>query len=263
MDLGIAGRVALVAAASKGLGKAVATALAREGCRLAIFSRSEDALQIAAEEISSATGAEVLAARADVTDPQDLRAFVGRTLERFGKVDILVTNAGGPPPGSFDDFDDEAWESAFRLNFLSAVRLIRLCLPSMRQQRWGRIILLTSLAVKQPFEGLILSNAVRTGVVGLAKTLSFELAKDNILVNCVAPGRIATERVRQLDEARAAREGRSVEEVRRENEGAIPLGRYGDPEEFGSVVAFLASERASYLTGLTVQVDGGMYRGTF
>lgn len=263
MDLGIAGRVALVAAASKGLGKAVATALAQEGCRLAIFSRDADAVGRAAEEIRSSTGAEVLASRADVTVRKDLEAFVAQTLEHFGRVDILVTNAGGPPPGTFDDFDDEAWERAFQLNFLSAVRLIRLCLPAMRQQRWGRIVLLTSLAVKQPFEGLILSNAVRTGIVGLAKTLSFELAKDNILVNCVAPGRIATERVQQLDEARAAREGRSVEDVRHENERAIPLGRYGYPEEFGAVVAFLASERASYLTGVTLQVDGGMYRGTF
>jgi 3-oxoacyl-[acyl-carrier protein] reductase len=262
MDLGLTGRVALVAAASKGLGKAVAMALAREGCKLAICSRDGDAIRLAAEEIQSSTGAEVLAAKADVTVPQELESLVARTLERFDKVDILVTNAGGPPPGNFDDFGDDAWEKAFRLNFLSAVRLIRLCLPSMRQQRWGRIILLTSLAVKQPFEGLILSNAVRTGVVGLAKSLSFELAKDNILVNCVAPGRIATERVQQLDEARAAKEGRSAEEVRRENERAIPLGRYGQPEEFASVVAFLASERASYLTGVTLQVDGGMYRGT-
>ncbi len=261
MDLGIAGRVALVAAASKGLGKAVATALAKEGCRIAIFSRDAEAVLRTADEIRAATGAEVIAGRADVTSPQDLEAFVKETVDRFGKVDILVSNAGGPPPGTFDDFGDEAWEQAFRLNFLSAVRLIRLCLPYMRRQKWGRIILMTSLAVKQPFEGLILSNAVRTGVIGLAKTLSFELAKDNILVNCVAPGRIATERVRQLDEARASKEGRSVEEVRAENERAIPLGRYGDPEEFANVVAFLASERASYLTGVTLQVDGGMYRG--
>lgn len=262
MDLGLKGRVAIVAAASRGLGKAVAMELAREGANLTIFSRNQSAIQMAGEEVRSVTGAQVLALAADVTRGEDLERVVQATVERFGRIDILFNNAGGPPPGTFEEFGDEAWQRAFELNLMSAVRLIRLVLPHMKQGGWGRIINSTSIAVKQPVPNLILSNTVRTGLVGMAKTLSNEVARYNITVNNVAPGRIYTERIAQLVADRAARQGKTVEQVRQEEEAEIPLGRYGRPEEYAAMVAFLASERASYITGCTILVDGGLYRGT-
>ncbi len=259
MDLGLRGKVALVPAASQGLGRAVALAFAREGARLAICSRRLDAIEATAEE-ARWLGAEVLALAADLTRAEDIANLVQRTVERFSGVDILVTNAGGPPAGRFDDFDDAAWQAGYELTLLSAIRLIRAALPSMRQRGGGVIITMTSSSIKQPIPNLILSNVFRAGVAALAKTLADELAPDNIRVNNVVPGRIATERVAQLDQANAARLGVDVETVRQSMLAQIPLRRYGEPEEFADAVVFLASERASYITGATLQVDGGMIR---
>lgn len=265
MDLGLRGRTAIVAAASKGLGRAVATALAREGANTAIFSRDPAAIDAAAREIEQVAshGAQVLALAADVTDPATAERVVQATVERFGGVDILYNNAGGPKPGYFDDLSDADWERAFELNLLSAVRLTRAALPYMRQKGWGRIITGTSSSVRQPIENLMLSNSVRSATTAWAKTLSDQLARDGITVNCIAPGRIKTERLVQLDEDAARRQGRSFEEVTAERLAAIPAGRYGEPEEFGAAAAFLASEPARYITGITLLVDGGQFRGTY
>jgi 3-oxoacyl-[acyl-carrier protein] reductase len=257
MDLGLNGRVALVAAASRGLGKAVAATLAEEGARVALFSRQPEAIEAAAAEIRGRTGAELLPLAADVNRSEDLERVVRATVERWGRLDILVNNAGGPPPGTFDTLAEEQWHQAINLTLMSAVRLTRLALPYLRMQGGGRIINLTSISTREPVPNLLLSNAIRAAVVGWAKTLSQELAPENILVNCVAPGRIDTERVEELDRANAQRQGRPVEEIRRANETAIPLGRYGSPEEFAAAVAFLAGDRASYITGITLYVDGG------
>lgn len=265
MDLGLKGQTAIVAAASKGLGRAVALGLAREGCNVTIFSRDEGNIRAAADEIRAAGGGDVLALVADVTRAADIDRVVKATLDRFGEINVLYVNAGGPPPGLFEELSDEQWQQAFELNLLSAVRLTRATLPALRAAGGGSIIYSTSITVKQPgyVPRLILSNSIRSGVTAMAKTLADELARDNIRVNSVAPGRIWTERVQQLDEARAAREGRDVEDVRREQEATIPLGRYGQPEEFANAVVFLASRAASYITGVTLLVDGGVYRGLF
>jgi 3-oxoacyl-[acyl-carrier protein] reductase len=257
MDLGLNGRVALVAAASRGLGKAVAHALSEEGARVAIFSRRQEAIEQAAADIRARTGGEILPLAADVNDPAQLERVVRATVDRFGRLDILVNNAGGPPPGTFDSLAEEQWQQAINLTLMSAVRLTRLALPHLRMQGGGRIINLTSSSTREPISNLLLSNAIRAAVAGWSKTLATELAPENILVNCVAPGRIDTERLKELDSANAQRQGRPMEEVRRDNEVAIPLGRYGQPEEFAAAVAFLASDRASYITGITLYVDGG------
>jgi 3-oxoacyl-[acyl-carrier protein] reductase len=257
MDLGLNGRVALVAAASRGLGKAVATALAEEGARVAMFARRQEAIEAAAAEVRRRSGAEVLPLEADVNRPEDLERVVKATVDRFGRLDILINNAGGPPPGTFDTLTEEQWQQAVNLTLMSAVRLTRLALPHLRTQGGGRIINLTSSSTREPVPNLMLSNAIRSAVAGWAKTLATELAPENILVNCVAPGRIETERLQELDGANAQRQGRPVEEIRRANEVANPLGRYGKPEEFAAAVAFLASDRASYITGITLYVDGG------
>ncbi len=260
LDLKPEGRVALVAAASKGLGRAVAKGLAEAGNRVMISSRDPAALERSAEEIKRETGADVAWQPCNVTVAADISRLVEQTVARWGRLDILVTNAGGPPPGAFMDLDDETWQRAFELNLLSAVRLIRAAVPHLRAQGGGRIINVSSVSVKQPIPGLVLSNAIRAGVIGLAKTLSVELAPDNILINNVAPGRIETDRVRQLDEAQARKEGRQAAEIRRQHESGIPLGRYGSPEEYASAVVFLASPAASYITGTTLCVDGGSLR---
>lgn len=261
MDLGLQGRTAIVAAASRGLGRAVSTALAREGANVAIFSRNAEAIQEAAEAIAAETHAQVLPLAADVTRAEDLERVVRETLARFGRVDILVNNAGGPPVGTFDTLTEDDWRSAVDLTLMSFVRLARLVVPHMRAQHWGRIINMTSIAAHEPIPNLMLSNSLRAAVVGWSKTLAGELAKDNILVNCVAPGRIDTERVRELDLSTAQAEGIPIEAVRGRHEQAIPLGRYGTPEEFAAAVVFLASTAASYITGTTIHVDGGLMRG--
>ncbi len=256
MDLGIRGKTALVTAASKGMGKASALGLAAEGARVAMCARTEADVMAAAEEVRAKTGAEVLAMRADVTRAEDVRALVARTTERFGSVDILVANAGGPPRGAFDEMTDAEWHAAFDVTIVSVVRLIREVLPSMKARRWGRIITIQSVSVKQPVEGLLLSNGTRPAIAGLVKTLSTELGRDGILINTVCPGKIMTDRF--LGGARQAK--LPVDEYVERATVDIPVGRVGTPEEFANVVVFLASERASYVTGVALQVDGGLIR---
>jgi 3-oxoacyl-[acyl-carrier protein] reductase len=260
MDSGLAGKCAIVCAASKGLGKACALALAREGARVAICSRHAANLDAAAEEIQRVTGNAVVALAADVSRREDVDRLVTEAATRLGGVDILVTNTGGPKSAPFEALTDEDWEAAIQSLLMSAVRLSRAVIPHMRQRGGGRIIHVTSVSVKQPIEDLVLSNALRAAVTGLARTLANELAQDRILVNCVAPGYTRTDRVIELSEAAARREGTTSEAVQRRTAEKIPLGRLGIPEEFGDVVAFLASARAAYVTGTTIQVDGGFVR---
>lgn len=260
MDLQLTGRTALVTAASKGLGRATATQLAAEGARVMISSRGEEQLAKTAAEIAGTTGAQVEHCPADVADAADVERLLAEAQSRLGGVDVLVANAGGPPPGGFDAVDDARWYQAHDLNLMSTVRLIRGVLPHMREQQWGRIAVVTSTSVKQPIENLLLSNAYRLAVVGLAKSLATEFAGEGVLVNTVGPGRIATDRVASLDAGRAEETGRSIEEVRALAEKAIPLGRYGEAEEFGRVAAFLVSGANTYLTGQNLLVDGGLVR---
>jgi 3-oxoacyl-[acyl-carrier protein] reductase len=260
MELGLKGKSVLVTAASKGLGKASALEFAREGALVTIASRNLQELQKAAAEIEEATGQKVHIVQLDVTRAEEILHAVQEAAAYGNGLDVLVTNAGGPPGGTFDDFADETWVNAFELNLLSAVRLIRASLPYMREKGAGRIVTITSSSIKQPIPGLILSNTFRAGINGLTKSLSMELAKDNILINTVAPGRIATDRVAELDHLKAEQKGVSVEEVKAEVIAQIPLGRYGSPEEFGRAVVFLGSFANSYITGQAVLVDGGMVK---
>ncbi len=262
MDLGLAGKVAIVAGASRGLGAAAAHVLGTEGARLVIFSRSEEGIEGRADRLRR-EGVDVVALSADAANPEDLRRVTEAAVNRYGRVDILLTNAGGPPPGSFDEVGDAEWIATFQQNFMSATRLIRECLPHMRKQSWGRIINCTSMGVKQPLENLVLSNAIRSGITAMAKTLAREVARDGITVNNIAPYRILTDRIRELTRARAQRSGRSEEEVMRQTESESVMGRYGTPEEFGALVAFLASTKAAYITGATILLDGGEYRALF
>jgi 3-oxoacyl-[acyl-carrier protein] reductase len=260
MDLGIRDRVALVAAASKGIGFAAARELAQEGARVFLCSRNERRASEAALKIHNETGATVAGIGADVTDDQAVEHFVNFARERAGRIDILVTNAGGPPATTFEQTDLEMFRKAFELNALSAIRLAKLVLPGMRQQKWGRIVNVTSVSVKQPIEGLILSNTVRAGLTGWAKTVATEVAADKVTVNNVAPGYTLTERQEELAQARSQALGKSSEEIIASWATQGPMGRIGKPEEIGAAVAFLASERASYITGVTLQVDGGWVR---
>ena len=261
MDLGLKGKVALVAGASQGMGKATALGFAREGAKVAICARGEAALKEAAEMIRKQTGGEVLAITADMAKPEDIKKFIDQSAAHFGRIDIIVNNAGGPPPGEFMKFTDEDWNNAYNLSFMSTMRMTREAVPHMRKVGGGRIINITSYSVKEPITGLVLSNAVRSAVIGLAKTLSRELARDNILINNICPGRIDTERAQKLNKARADRVGRPVEEINKEMAAEVPLGRYGTAEETADVIVFLGSERASYVTGTTIQIDGGLVRG--
>ena len=260
MDLGLEDKVALVTAASKGLGKAVAVELAREGARVVISSRDEAALSGTAAEIREETGAEVDFRAADLTNAREIEALISHAVERFGGVDVLVNNTGGPPAGTFEDLDDEAWQVAFEQILMSLIRCVRGVLPLMRERGGGRIVNVASSSVKQPIEALTLSNTFRTGLAGLAKNLSLELAPDGILVNTLGPGRIATARSQGMDASQAESRALPEEAVRAEFEARIPLGRYGTPEEFARVAAFLASPANSYVTGQAILVDGGMVR---
>jgi 3-oxoacyl-[acyl-carrier protein] reductase len=260
MDLGIKGKTALVVAASKGMGRASAIGLAAEGARVVMCARGEAALKDAAAEVKRLTGAEVLAIPADASRAADISTVVAEANRAFGGVDILVANVGGPPPGPFEQMTDEQWRAAFEQVHLSTVRFIREVLPHMKKSRWGRILTIQSSSVKQPVDGLVLSNGLRPGIAGLFKTLAGDLAKDNITVNLVLPGRIMTDRFREHQADRAKRNGVSLEKQMEMSSADIPMGRIGTPEEFAAMVVFLASARASYVTGTAVQVDGGLIR---
>ncbi len=261
MDLELKGRVALVAGGSMGLGRAAAMELSREGAKVAIGALDDPHLSDAAELIRRETGGEVLAITADVSDAEQAKAFVRNAIARYGTADILVNNAGGPPAADFLDIDETLWEKGFRLNLLSTIMMTREVVPVLKAKRWGRIINMTSISVKQPIDGLILSNTIRSGVIGLAKSLSNELAPFNITVNSVCPGYTLTDRVRNLARAIAEKEGTTPEAVIGRWEASIPMKRLGTPEEFAALVAFLASERSGYITGAAIQIDGGWYKG--
>ncbi len=260
MDLGLKGRVAMVSAASKGLGKACALALAQEGCRLSICSRNADSLEKARAEIAEA--GEVLSVVADVSSTDDLENWFRQTSEKFGQVDILVTNTGGPPVSRFMQLTDQQWLAGVESTLMNVVRLSRLVVPGMQQRRWGRIIHLTSLAAKQPVDELTISSTLRAGLSGLTKTMANQLGPDNITVNAVLMGQILTDRQYAIADVRVKEHGISYEDYFKQLAGEIPLRRLGEPREVGEVVAFLASERASYLTGVSLQIDGGIIRGT-
>lgn len=260
MDLQLRDKVALVMASSSGLGQAIALEYAREGARVMICSSNQKKLENAAREIGNETGNTPAYQVCDVTRPDHIAALVKTAQATFGTVHVLVNNAGGPPPGPFESFGDEMWQFAFELNLLSYVRTIREVLPLMKEQRWGRIINSTSSSVKQVIDNLVLSNTFRLGVIGLTKTLSRELAVDNILVNAIGPGRFDTERVRQLDRDKSERSGLSLEEVTAGSIMNIPLGRYGRPEEYARMALFLGSGANTYITGQTLLADGGMVR---
>ncbi len=263
MDLGLKDRVAIVAASSQGLGKAVALGLAKEGARLALCARTEKTLTAAAQEICAATGAAVFTRTLDVTDYAKVRRFVAETAEHYGRLDICVANAGGPPSKSFAETTVEDWQAAAQLNLMSTVYFAKEVLPRMQERRWGRFIAVTSVTVKQPVDGLILSNAVRSGVSGLIKSLANEYGPSNVLVNNVCPGYTATARLISLAEQLAAREGVTPAEIESRWARQAPLGRVGRPEEFANLVVFLASERASYISGASIAVDGGLVKGLY
>ena len=260
MDLGIRGKVALVAASSRGLGRASAQALAAEGAELVLCARGEDALQATADEIRRATGVTVVDVVADLSTANGIGDVLQAAERAFGRVDILVTNGGGPPAGPFESHAREAWDAAVRTNLTSVVELVRGVLPGMRERRWGRIVNVTSIAVKQPVDNLILSNSVRAAVTGFARTLANEVAPHGITVNNVMPGYTRTDRVEELATRTADLQGTTREAAFGAWESQIPMGRLGEPAEFGAMVAFLCSSLASYTTGASIPVDGGWIR---
>jgi 3-oxoacyl-[acyl-carrier protein] reductase len=260
VDLGLKGKVAMVAGASRGLGYAVARALAAEGARVSIGSREADKIAAAGERIAKDTGADVLAVTADVRSGDAITQWHARTIDRFGGIDLLFVNAGGPPAGTALSFDDAAWQGAFELLVLSSVRMVRLAVPSMKSRGGGAIVVSTSTSVREPIANLALSNVIRSSVAALSKTLANELAADRIRVNHLLPGRIDTDRIRELDSLRAKQLQVTPDEQRANQAKQIPLGRYGHPDEYGSAAVFLFSDAARYITGASLQVDGGMVR---
>lgn len=259
MDGSFRGKTALVLASSQGLGKAIAAKLAEGGANVMLASRSGEKLEEVKQQLQKGSAGQIEYTVCDMTKPEDIQALVQKTAEIFGSIHILVNNSGGPPAGSFEDMADEKWQQAFELNLLSYIRAIRAALPYLKKQG-GKIINIASSSIKEPIAGLILSNTFRTGIVGLSKTLAEELAAYGILVNTVAPGRIETGRLKYLDEINAEKQGVSVEQLNEQIKKKIPLGRYGRPEEFANVVAFLASDANTYMTGSSFLVDGGMIR---
>jgi len=263
MDLGLKHKVAMVGGASRGLGYAVARALAAEGAQVSIAARDAGAIRQAADALARETGSAVLPVAADLSRADAIARWHADTIARYGGVDLLFANTGGPPAGTALGFDDAAWQSAFELLLLSVIRTVRLVVPSMRARGGGAILVGTSSTVKEPFANLALSNVMRAGVTALVKTLASELAAERIRVNTLLPGRIATDRLTYLDEANAKKAGITVEEQRQRALATIPIGRYGEPDEFGALVAFLASAQAAYLTGTTIQVDGGATKAVY
>ena len=262
MDLGLRGKVAIVAASSKGLGRAVATGLAREGALVTVNGREAATLAATAKAIRDDTGGDVIEVVGDMTRPDDITRLVDETVRQRGGLDVVVCNAGGPPPGNFESFpNDQPWLDALNLNLMSTLRLSRAALPHLEARGGGSITNMVSISVKQPIPHLILSNTARTAVIGLAKTMATEFAGRNVRINSVCPGSILTDRIRSLAESRAKETGRPVAEILEEDAAAIPMGRFGAPEEFANVVVFIASPAASYVTGDTIPVDGGVYRG--
>ncbi|MHC1590750.1 MAG: SDR family oxidoreductase [Candidatus Helarchaeales archaeon] len=264
MNLGLENHVALVTGSSRGIGKAIALKFAEEGCKkLIMCARDEKTLMQAGDEIFQKSGVRPLTVVADLTKTSDIDNMANVIEKKHGGIDILVNNTGGPPPGTFQDFSLKEWEDAVTLNLFSVVYCCQKFIPYMMKKNWGRIINMTSISVKQPIDRLILSNTVRSGVVGLTKSLATELAPHGILVNSIAPGYTETERVKQIVENNARRDGISIEEARSRITSLIPLRRMARPEEIATVTAFLASEQASYVTGVTLQVDGGFIKGIY
>lgn len=263
MDLGIRGKVALVAASSQGLGLAVAEELAAEGVRLVMNARSKETLDRACDSIRERFGADVVGVAGDVSRTEDIERIVGTGLERFSGIDILVTNSGGPPAGMFVDLSRTAWDEAVKILLTSVIEMTRLVLPGMKERGWGRILNITSIAAKQPVDNLMLSNALRAGVTGFSKTLANEVAEFGITVNTILPGYTATERVVELAETLGRKEGVDAAVIRKRWEAEIPMRRLGEPKEFAALAAFLVSDRASYITGLSAAVDGGWIRSVF
>jgi len=263
MDLGLLGRVAIVTGASEGIGKAIALALAQEGTRVAICARNDKQLLETAKEIKAKTGVQVFPLRTDLTDPSEIRRFVSRTAEEFQRIDILVNNTGGPPQATFAETSEQDWRKMVNLLLISTITTCLEVLPHMQERKWGRIINMTSFVAKQPSDHLVYSNTLRAGILGLSKTLSNELAQDNILVNAVCPGWTLTKRVEELAKIQAEKIRRKPEEIIKDWESTIPLKRLARPEEIANLIVFLASERASYITGAVFQVDGGCIKGLY
>jgi len=263
MDLGLKGRVAIVTGSSQGIGKAIALGLSQEGAKVCICARNEKQLNQTTREIESTTGVEVYAVQADLTKENDIRRLIAGTSERFGRIDVLVNNMGGPPSTTFLETSVEHWKEAVDLLLMSVVTACSEVIPYMKKRKWGRIINMTSFAAKQPAERLVLSNALRAGILGLTKTLSNELAEDGILVNAVCPGWTLTKRVEELTKAKAKTTDKTYEEIIKGWESQIPLKRLAQPKEIADLVVFLASKRASYITGAVIQVDGGYTKGLF
>ena len=257
MDLGLNNKIALVTAASRGLGRAVAEELAAEGASLIICARQQETIDRVAGEIAGISGVPVLSVAADVSKPEDVRRLVQSAIDRLGRIDILVTNSGGPPAGPFETFKPDDWEAATRLLLYSSVNLARAVLPGMRERRWGRILNITSIAVKQPVDNLILSNSLRAGVTGFARTLANEVATFGITINNIMPGYTRTERVEELSRMMAGKQGITPQEFIARWEQEIPMRRIGEPREFAALAVFLVSERASFITGTSIPVDGG------
>ncbi|MFP7295944.1 SDR family oxidoreductase [Neobacillus niacini] len=259
MELNLKGKTALVIASSQGLGFAIAKALVNEGTNVMISGREEEKLKRKADELASIGLGKVSYQKADITKIEDIKLLVSKTIDTFGELQLLVNNAGGPPAGSFEDITDGEWKSAFELNLLSYIRVIREALPYLKKDG-GKILNIASSSIKEPIPGLILSNTFRTGIVGLSKTLASEFAPYNVLINTIAPGRIATDRVKHLDQINADKQGVGLESVEKAMKETIPLKRYGTPEEFANVAAFLLSDANTYMTGSSFLVDGGMIK---
>lgn len=260
MDLGLSNRVAIVTGSSRGIGRAIAHGLSREGAKVTICARDEERLLQTASEIKSLTGTDVLPLRTDLRNREDIRSMVKTTFKKLGRIDILVNNTGGPPPMLFHQTSEEVWDEAVNSILMSTIHCCREVIPYMRQHKWGRIINMTSFAAKQPAERLILSNTLRVGILGLTKTLSNELAEHRILVNTVCPGWTLTRRVEELAKSTAENTGKTYQKVIAEWASSIPLNRLAKPEEIANLIVFLSSERASYMTGAVIQVDGGFIK---